>query len=332
MKRPNNLTGKDVRTRKNKPRRHSSGSSAKNSKNSGRSQPNLTIRLDRDQELCHLEQELTALKSSRDELRDQLAGLKRSRDYYSSLFDSSPVGYVTLDELGCIKGLNLAFASIMHLEHQYTKRPMNSFLTKESLPDFLDHLRELKKRFKPARVEVALRTREGKVLPVELLSTPIRTGSCLEIRTVVINIGPRLEMQQKLAESQRDFGALVESIDGLVWEVDATNFRLTFVSGSAERLLGYPVESWYNAGTWPAFAHVEDRERVLDVLARLLVEPEKRATVEYRFVAHDRRVVWVRDVVTLRQTNGKSKICGVAIDITDKKLAEHRLVEAHDLL
>src|SRR5262249_11392190 len=150
-------------------------------------------------------------------------------------------------------------------------------------------------------------------------------------RTAVIDVRERREVQKSLAQSQRDFQALVEGIEGLVWEVDAATFRLSFLSRSAERLLGYSVQRWYEAGGWAAFSHVEDRERVLNQLAEILVDHQQRA-IEYRFIANNRRIVWVRDLVNVRHSQGRLKICGVAVDITERKQAEQQLFEAREHL
>jgi PAS domain-containing protein len=35
--------------------------------------------------------------------------------------------------------------------------------------------------------------------------------------------------------------ALVESLGAVIWEVDASTFQFTFVSGQADAILGYPT-------------------------------------------------------------------------------------------
>src|SRR5262249_4718110 len=181
----------------------------------------------------------------------------QSRDYFSALFDASPVGYVILDDLGRVKNVNQALAAILEFPAGHCPQSsFTAFLANESIGDFLRHLRLLRFKSKTAHFEVNLRTYNGRILPVELVSSKVeRHGQPIEIRQIVIDVSQRREIQQKLAQSQRDFQEMVDALDGMVWEVDAASYQVLFVSRSAERLLGYPVRSWYEVGTWPAYAH-----------------------------------------------------------------------------
>src|SRR2546422_222213 len=48
--------------------------------------------------------------------------------------------------------------------------------------------------------------------------------------------------ERRQAESR--FRELVEGLDAIVWEADATTWQFNFVSRRAEDILGYPVEQW----------------------------------------------------------------------------------------
>ena len=61
--------------------------------------------------------------------------------------------------------------------------------------------------------------------------------------------------------AQQRFQDLVNSVEGIVWEADATTFQFLFVSDQAERILGYPVERWLSEPTfWKDHLHPDDRE------------------------------------------------------------------------
>src|SRR5881628_2277373 len=56
--------------------------------------------------------------------------------------------------------------------------------------------------------------------------------------------------------AQRRFSDLVNSIEGIVWEADATTFQFSFVSNQAERILGEPVARWLSEPTfWKDHLH-----------------------------------------------------------------------------
>lgn len=56
------------------------------------------------------------LEMQNEALKDAQHEIERSRDRYATLYDFSPIGFVTLDKLGIIKELNLAAAAILGRE------------------------------------------------------------------------------------------------------------------------------------------------------------------------------------------------------------------------
>src|SRR4029077_2775279 len=97
-----------------------------------------------------------------------------------------------------------------------------------------------------------------------------------------------------------------------------------YVSPQIEEILGYSLEEW-NAS--PTFfidhLHPEDRDRVLEAQreARQSAAPLE---LEYRIIAADGRVVWLKDSHTVvRDEAGKPRYTqGFAIDVTAQKQGE----------
>jgi two-component system cell cycle sensor histidine kinase/response regulator CckA len=121
-----------------------------------------------------------------------------------------------------------------------------------------------------------------------------------------------------------DFAALVEDVDGIVWEAEPDTQRFTFVSRGAERLLGYPTSEWLaDPGFLARIVHPDDRSRILDASASSIVQVQDYRR-EYRAVAADGRVVWLADVVrVVTGPDGRaSRLRGVMLDITDRVRAE----------
>ncbi len=126
-------------------------------------------------------------------------------------------------------------------------------------------------------------------------------------------------------ESQRRYEALVASLDGIVWEADAT-FQFSFVSEQTERLLGYPVARWIaEPNFWEDHLHPEDREWA--VALRLAATQQQSAhDLEYRMIAADGRVVWLRDIVSVVVENGRAtRLRGIMVDISRGKQTEAAL-------
>lgn len=133
------------------------------------------------------------------------------------------------------------------------------------------------------------------------------------------------QAQQQVAASEQRFRDIVDTADGIVWEADALTFQFTFISQKAVRLLGYELDEWLQPGFWVSHVHPEDQGWAPDYCAACTgrLEPHD---FEYRFMAKDGRVVWLRDIVTVVAENGAPRwLRGLMVDITALKEAEQQL-------
>jgi PAS domain S-box-containing protein len=133
----------------------------------------------------------------------------------------------------------------------------------------------------------------------------------------------RAALAEVVAAQQR-FEDLVNSVEGIVWEADAVTFQFSFVSKQAERFLGYPIERWLSEPTfWKDHLHPDDREWVAALCIKATVE-RFDYDFEYRMIAADGSVVWLRDIVTVVvEKDHVTRLRGVMIDITERKRAEY---------
>lgn len=134
--------------------------------------------------------------------------------------------------------------------------------------------------------------------------------------------------QEELAAAEERYRTLVEQIPAVVY-VDAVDDLSTplYLSPAYERLFGYtPEEALADPEQWMMMLHPEDRERVL-ALSRETNHTGEPFRAEYRLIARDRRVVWVRDeAILLRDDTGQALGWqGLLMDITERKWAEEAL-------
>lgn len=116
-------------------------------------------------------------------------------------------------------------------------------------------------------------------------------------------------------------GALFPGRDVIVWEGDAQTFQFSYVSESAERLLGYPVSRWTSE---PAFwaevvVHPEDRQDAIAFCA-LATGRCKDHDFTYRAIAADGRIVVLHDVVrvVVGRLGVAARLRGIMIDVTER--------------
>ena len=132
--------------------------------------------------------------------------------------------------------------------------------------------------------------------------------------------------------SGRFYETIVHSLGGIVWEANPTTFQFTFVSEQAERILGYPIREWLDDPEfWRRHTHPDD----VDWCTAYCVDSTRHGrnhTFEYRMIAKDGQIVWLRDVVTVRtEPDGSKRMLGVMLDISEMKRAEDARAESDAL-
>ena len=160
-----------------------------------------------------------------------------------------------------------------------------------------------------------------------------REGTLLYYEGTTQDVTERKRVDQAQRASRQQYESLVHSIDGIVWEADPETFTFTFVSKQAEKILGYPLERWFEGPDfWPDHMHPEDRDRAIAYCVTFTNRREDHE-FEYRMIAADGRVVWFSDIVTVQVTDDQSVLLrGVMVDITERKLIEEKLKQSESQL
>jgi PAS domain S-box-containing protein len=127
----------------------------------------------------------------------------------------------------------------------------------------------------------------------------------------------------------------MENIPAVVYEMGPDDERRTIsVSHQIEELLGYTREEWLEQpDIWTELLHPDDREIELAAHDQQSLTGEPWAR-EYRLIASDGRIVWVRDQATLVRDDAGRPVSwqGLLLDVTAQKAAEEQLKTANDEL
>ena len=149
-------------------------------------------------------------------------------------------------------------------------------------------------------------------------------------------IAERKETELRLKEAEARFRTLVEHIPAMTYmEAAANRARGTdflYMSPQIEAMLGYSPEEWMtDPGLFARTLHPDDREQVLEEDARTsrTGEPFK---MEYRHVARDGSVVWMRDEAALVRDHEGDPLywLGFQFDITDRRETEEALRQSEE--
>jgi diguanylate cyclase (GGDEF)-like protein/PAS domain S-box-containing protein len=149
----------------------------------------------------------------------------------------------------------------------------------------------------------------------------------------VQDITARQSAEEALAEAEQRFRTLVEQMPALIYinAYDAPHAML-YVSPHTNVLLGYPPAAWTEQpGFVYRICHPDDREALRDENARSEAAGDE-FSLEYRLIAADGRVVWVRDECVLVEDGAGKPLFyqGIMVDITDRKQADEALRESEE--
>ena len=129
--------------------------------------------------------------------------------------------------------------------------------------------------------------------------------------------------EEALRQSEERFRQIAETIDEVFWIADPSVPRMLYVSTAYERVWGRSCASLYaNPPSLLESIHSDDRERVLaNLKSQKTGQPFDH---EYRVVRPDGAVRWIWDRgFPVRDVAGQViRYAGVAVDITERKLAE----------
>jgi PAS domain S-box-containing protein len=237
------------------------------------------------------------------------------------------------DQCFRFRSVNETFLKVTGLtEDQVIGRCIENVIPAESLDLVVDKYNEAIRTSQSVRWEetslYSTGTRTGIVSVAPIFN---EEGKCTLLVGSVHDITERKKIEEEIRRSKEDFTSLVDSVDGIVWEADAQTFQFTFVSQQAVRLLGYPLKMWTEESTfWTDHIHPQDREWAVNFCITKSKEG-KSYQFEYRMIAADGSIVWLRDIVSvIRQRDQIVSLQGIMIDITEKKKSDEIIKDSEE--
>lgn len=135
------------------------------------------------------------------------------------------------------------------------------------------------------------------------------------------------ERRRAAAEALKErYEALVDNLDhAFVWEADPETRRMSYVSGRAEVLLGFPRQRWIEeTDLWLSCVHPRDRRQLVQTLAAALADgTDKRC--DHRCITADGRILWFHTGIHAAKRGTSVRLQGVSLDITPTKEAERKV-------
>jgi PAS domain S-box-containing protein len=178
----------------------------------------------------------------------------------------------------------------------------------------------------------AIRGKDSDALIVAAASAVLFVLVLIRLRGLMVDIAEYRRTESLLRETEAKYRSLVEGTPAIVYIAEfPKEGHWRYVSPQIESILGFSAEEWIEApGLWQERLHPVDRDRVLREQNRD-VRGGQRMLFEYRMVARDGEVVWIRDDAEVVEESGEMMLLqGVMYDFSEQKRAESKLREALD--
>ena len=201
--------------------------------------------------------------------------------------------------------------------------------------DFTKNLIAITQGHKQYSLDSVIVTAQGEHRIVNLRWNMIRGYKKTFERIIVSteDITDRKLIENIIHKSQQRTESLINTIDGIVWECDAKTFAFTFISKKVEKILGYTAEEWLQYPTfWVDHIHPDDQKWIVEYCT-MKTKENLNHNFEYRMIAKDGSIVWLRDIVNVITENNQAvSLRGIMIDVTINKKSEEELKNSFNLV
>jgi len=257
-----------------------------------------------------------------------------AREIYD-LYNNAPCGYHSIDRNGLIVQINdteLRWLGYTR-EEVVGKFRITDVYTPESRELFRKEFSAFIVRGWVNDLEFDMVRKDGSTIRILLNGTAIydENGHYLSSRSTLFDIIDLRQAQQTIVESEARYRLLAENIADVIMTFTPDR-RITYMSPSCERLLGY-LPSEVEGKSHSDFIHPDDYPQVLSRTRQAVASREKFYTNQFRLRHKAGQYVWyeVRTRLIFDQnTNAVVQFISVLRDIADRKRMDDVLRESED--
>ena len=274
------------------------------------------------------------LKMQHEALRVADKKIREAHARYVDLYDFAPVGYLTFEQDGLVKEVNLTAADLLGYERNFLIGKPFTMLTAPASGDaFRQKLLNLYYTGMTRVDELELLRKDGSTFYVSMATAPVRdaNGKIIECRSAVIDVTEHKQMELALVKSEERLKLALEASQQAVWDWNLTTGVVEW-SERAKTLFGFEPDVEVTYDQFLERVQPDDRDRMRSRVIKAL-EQKQEYDDEIRVVRPDGATHWLtgKGRVFYDETGNKPvRMVGVGSDVTERKRMEAALREAHD--
>nr|CRH05722.1 putative Histidine kinase with NMT1 domain, Bacterial extracellular solute-binding proteins, family 3 domain, PAS domain, PAS 3 domain, PAS domain, PAS 3 domain, HisKA domain, HATPase domain, two Response regulator receiver domains and Hpt domain [Candidatus Magnetococcus massalia] len=279
--------------------------------------------------------DFTHRKSMEDELQ-------ASQRRFRALLDSAPDPLVVVDGAGTITMVNRRTEMLTGYIASTLVGEKVEFLIPENLRGqhigFRDgYIHDPHARPMGSGKDLLIKTREGKLVPVEVSLSPIKTEEGMLIASSLRDISDRKAAEKRLRESEQRLDMALKGANAGLWDWSTQSGAL-ITSDIWATMLGYtPEELDQRYGQvverWSELVHPEDLPAAVAAIQRHIDGETDIYKEEFRMRTADGRWKWILDIgrAAERDEAGKgTRLVGVHLDVDETKQMQSEILKAKE--
>ncbi len=258
-------------------------------------------------------------------LRRTQTSLEEASKKYRDFYDFAPVGFVTLNESGIIREVNLTAVSQLGVARRsLINKPFPFFIEGEDRDRFRVCLRRVFQEPGPQHCEIKLKRQDGGNFFARLDNGAVTDSSGGRVcRTSINDISELKQAEQKLQESERLFASFVGHLPSVAVIRDLEG-RYLFANAAWEQAFHQTREEWQGKTTedlWPPEVAARFKEQ-----DRIVIETGEALQTLGPLPHPDGQHQWISYRFPIVDQDGHTVMIGVnAIDVTEHLETKARL-------
>ncbi|ANU09545.1 PAS/PAC sensor-containing diguanylate cyclase/phosphodiesterase [Planococcus antarcticus DSM 14505] len=228
---------------------------------------------------------------------------------------------------GEIMKVNPAFEETFGYSEEEMMNQKGSIVPQYMKADPLAIVKRLKKGETVNSHETMRITKSGELVNIISSYTPVRDENREIIGATIFykNVTELKKTEKELQKSQEKYKLITESAFDVITLINSSGL-IEYVSPSNEKILGYP-DTAYIGNPFTTNVHPEDAVGLIETVTSLM-DGDKPATIEVRFLHQDGHSIWMEVFPTPVIENGKvNQLLTIARDITERKRLQDKIAK-----
>lgn len=258
--------------------------------------------------------------------------LQKSELLYKSILNASPDSVTITDNYGTILLTSPKAVQVFGNENtkSFVGQSVLNYIALEDHEKAVENIRKIQRGIPFTTVELKGLKVDGTKFDIEVSGDCIKNpnGEPGNMVFITRDITERKRVKKELVKSEESYRNLVNSINDVLYEVDYEGI-IKYITPSIKFIIGIPAEEIIGT-SFINYVYESDRSLILQKFRSL--DHKDYAYLEYRLVNREGNTCWIRSSTNPIIENGKViGGTGVLIDVTERKIAEEKILKAKRL-